>query len=111
MKVSELRARSPVDEIVLEIVSKEEPRSFATEKASGRVCNCAGADGTGDEVKITLWNEQIDQFNEGDKVKISNGWVSEYKGQIQLGTGKKGTIVKADETDSEDSAGAKQKKK
>src|SRR3989338_3038437 len=110
MKVSELRARSPVDEIVLEIVSKEEPRSFATEKASGRVCNCAGADDTGDEVKITLWNEQIDQFNEGDKVKIKNGWVSEYKGQIQLGTGKKGTIELVDGS-SEDPVNSKQKKK
>ena len=56
------------------------------------MCNCAGKDDTG-EVKITLWNEQISQVEEGNKIKIENGWVSEYKGEKQLSTGKKGSLI------------------
>ncbi|MDO8428731.1 MAG: DNA-binding protein [Candidatus Diapherotrites archaeon] len=91
MNVKDLKPRAAVDEIILTIVSKAEPREFATEKASGKVCNCAGKDDTG-EVKLTLWNEQIDAVNEGDKIKIQNGWVTEFRGEKQLGTGRNGTI-------------------
>ncbi|MFH1588213.1 MAG: DNA-binding protein [Candidatus Diapherotrites archaeon] len=92
MKVSELAPKAAVPEIELEIVSVAEPRSFATEKGSGRVCNAAGKDKTG-EVSITLWNEQAEQVKEGDKIKIIDGWCSEFKGQIQVSTGKKGKLI------------------
>lgn len=93
LKVKELKSRAGVPEIELEIVSKGEARDFATERGSGRVCNCAGKDSDGDEIKITLWNEQIDRVEEGQKIKIENGWVSEYRGELQLGTGKNGTLT------------------
>ncbi|MFA5358162.1 MAG: hypothetical protein WC308_04590 [archaeon] len=83
-----------VDEITLEIVSKEEPRGFASAKGSGKVCNAAAKDEEGKEVSLTLWNEQCGQVNEGDKVKITNGWTSEFRGAIQVSTGRNGTIEK-----------------
>jgi len=92
MNVKDLKPRTNVDEIVLEIISKGEPRNFANERGTGRVANCAAKDEEGNEISLTLWNEQIDQINEGNKVKISNGWVSEFRGQLQLSTGKKGII-------------------
>ena len=92
MIVKELKANTPIAEITLEIVSKEEPRKFASDKGSGTVCNCAGKDDAGQEVRITLWNEQCTQVDEGDTIKISNGWCSEYKGQIQISTGKRGSL-------------------
>ena len=91
MKVSELRPRAAVPEIELEIVSKGEPRKFATEKGSGIVCSCAGKDKTG-EVSLSLWNDQIEQVNEGDKIKITSGWCSEFRGQLQVSTGKMGNL-------------------
>ncbi|MCR4335908.1 MAG: hypothetical protein NUV57_05225 [archaeon] len=91
MKVKELKARAAVPEIELEITSKGETRKWVNEKGAGTVCNCAGKDETG-EVSLSLWNEQTDQVEEGDKIKISNGWCSEFRGQIQLGTGKQGTL-------------------
>lgn len=92
MNVRDVRPRSAVDSIELEIVSKGEARAFATEKGSGRVCNAAGKDSTG-EIQLSLWNEQIEQVNEGDRVRIENGWAGEYKGQVQLSTGKLGKLV------------------
>ncbi len=91
MKVQQLRPRMGNVFIELEVVSKGEPRAFASAKGEGKVCNVAGKDETG-EVQVSLWNEQIDQVNEGTKIRIENGWVSEYKGQLQLSTGKFGTL-------------------
>jgi replication factor A1 len=91
MKVSQLRPRMGNVFIELEVVSKGEIREFASAKGSGKVCSAAGKDDTG-EVQVSLWNEQIDQVNEGQKIRIENGWVSEYKGQLQLSTGKFGTL-------------------
>ena len=93
MKVNEVKAKQAVDEIELEIVSKGEARDFATERSSGKVCNAAGKDDTGD-IKLSLWNEQCEQINEGDKVKIENGWCGEYQGEKQLSTGKFGKLTK-----------------
>ncbi len=93
MKAKDVKPRATVDEIVLEIVSKGEPRAFATERGSGRVCSAAGKDESG-EISVSLWNEQIEQVDEGDKIKIENGWASEFKGQIQVSTGKTGKLTK-----------------
>jgi replication factor A1 len=93
MKVSELKPRSTVEDITLEVVSKAEPRQFASERGSGRVCNVAGKDEAGTEVQVTLWNEQCDQVKEGNKIKIEKGWCSEYNGKLQISTGKFGTLT------------------
>jgi len=95
MKVKDLKSGQGKIDIELEIVSKGEIRNFDTPRASGRVCNAAGKDSTG-EIKISLWNEQIDQIEEGKKIKIENGYVSEYKGEKQLSTGKFGTLTVLD---------------
>lgn len=95
MNVKDLKPNTPIDEITLEVVSKEEPRKFANDRGSGTVCNCAGKDSEGAEVRVTLWNEQCTQVEEGQTIKILNGWCSEFKGQIQISTGKKGTLEAA----------------
>ena len=92
MKVSELKPRSPVPEITLEIVSKGETREFANDRGAGKVCSAAAKDEDGTEVTLSLWNEQIDQVKEGQKVKIENGWCSEFQGQKQVSTGKFGKM-------------------
>jgi replication factor A1 len=56
------------------------------------VADAVIADETG-SVKLTLWNEQIDQVAVGNKVKIENGYVTSFKGEIQLNVGKFGTMT------------------
>lgn len=93
MNSGDLKPRQGFPELVLEIVSKAEPRKFANDRGSGQVCSCAGKDEAG-EVSLSLWNEQCTQFNEGDVVKITNGWCTEYNGQLQVSTGRNGKIEK-----------------
>ncbi len=92
MKVNELQPKTPVPEIELEIVSVGEPRSFNTARGSGTVANAAARDETG-EVSVSLWNEQTNQVKEGDKIRIEDGWCNEFRGQIQISTGKNGKLI------------------
>ncbi len=96
MLVKDLKPRMGVEEIELEIVSKGDVREFANANGSGKVCGCAAKDSKGDEISLTLWNEQCSQIEEGDKVKITNGWTSEFQGQLQISTGKMGQLEKVE---------------
>jgi replication factor A1 len=49
------------------------------------------ADGTG-EIKLCLWNEQIDAVSAGDTVQIENARTSTFRGERQLSLGKNGTL-------------------
>ena len=91
MKINELQIRQGNVELVAKIKEKGEVREFEKFGKVGKVCNAVLADDTG-EVKLTLWNEQADQVNQGDTVKVSNGWVGEYQGEKQLSTGKFGKL-------------------
>ncbi len=57
-----------------------------------RIVDAVLADESG-SVKLTLWNEQIDMVNVGDKIKIDNGYVTSFKGEIQLNVGKFGKLT------------------
>ena len=41
-------------------------------------CNITIKDDSG-EVKMTLWNEQVEQVDIGDKIHLKNGWCSEIE--------------------------------
>ena len=57
----------------------------------GKVCNAQLKDGSG-EIKLTLWNDEVDAVKVGDKVQLQGGWCSEYKGERQLSAGKFGKM-------------------
>ena len=48
----------------------------------------------GMEIKITLWAEDANNIQNGDKIKIENGYTNEFKGEVQLGKGKFGKLEK-----------------
>lgn len=92
MKVADLKDRARVDVIELEITSKSEPREVNTKFGEQlRVADCVGKDDTG-EVTLTLWNDEIAQVNEGDRIRITNGWVSSFRNKLQLSAGKYGKL-------------------
>ena len=95
MKINELQPKQGKVEIVVEITAKEEPKEFTKFGAVGKVCSCKAKDDTG-VINLTLWNEQIDMVEVGDTVKIINGYVNEYQGEMQLTTGKFGKLEKVE---------------
>jgi replication factor A1 len=91
MKISELKAGQGKVDIELKIRSKTEPRTINKYGKVLIVANAVGEDDSGD-IKITLWNDDVTKVNAGDKIKISNGYVSEFNGERQLTSGKFGKI-------------------
>jgi replication factor A1 len=91
MEIKDVKPNQGNIEVTATVVEKEEPRSFSKFGKSGKVCNAKIKDKSG-EIKLTLWNEDVEKINVGDKIKIENGWCSEYKSERQLSTGKFGKI-------------------
>jgi len=78
----------------VEIVEMFDERPFKSKMGKkGRVCKALIRDETGDMI-LTLWNDEIDQFDEGDVVTITNGYVSEFNGDLQISAGQDGKIEK-----------------
>jgi len=57
-----------------------------------KVASAVVGDDSGN-IKLTLWNEQINQVQVGDKIRIENGYVTSFKGEIQLNVGKYGKLT------------------
>ena len=94
MKISELKAGTGNVDLEGEISVKEEPRDVITKFGKKtRVANAKLKDDTG-EITLSLWGDDADTFAQGDNIKIEKGWVSEYKGNMQLSAGKFGKIQK-----------------
>jgi replication factor A1 len=92
MKISELTAGQNDVALTVEVSSVEEPREVTT-KFGTRVTlvNTKVKDDSG-EMKLTLWGKQADGIEAGKKVEIADGFVKDFRGELQLGIGKKGTI-------------------
>jgi len=98
MKISELQAQQNATLENVEVVSKEEPRSFEKFGKQIRVCNATIKDDSG-EVQLTLWNDEIEQVQAGDKISIIDGWVKEWQDKLQISAGRSGKLVKAGEAE------------
>ncbi len=76
------------------VVEKGSPREVRSKykDETYKIVDAVVADETG-SIKLTLWNEQIDQVNVNDNIKIENGYVTSFKGEIQLNVGKFGKLT------------------
>ena len=63
-------------------------------KAGGtiQVCDAFLVDETGGEIKLTLWGDEVSQVKDGAKVKIENGYTTQFKGEVSLTKGKYGKL-------------------
>jgi len=91
MTISELKVRQGKVDIEVEVKDLGEVRTFERFGREGRVCNATVFDESG-EIKLTLWNDDIDRIKVGNKLKIINGFVNEFRGEKQLTAGRLGKI-------------------
>jgi replication factor A1 len=93
LKISELEDGRKNVSIAVRVDEKNEPRQVNSryKDETYTVADVVVSDETG-TIKLTLWNEQIDQVEVGNTVKIDNGYVSSFRGEIQLNVGKYGTM-------------------
>lgn len=93
MKVSELKPGMKRIDIEAKVLSLSEAREVTTR--AGEQSRVATADVSDDSgtVKLTLWNEQIDQVKVNSSVKIENGYVTSFRGETQLNVGRYGKLT------------------
>lgn len=91
MQIKDLKPKMGSVDVVVDIVDVGVPREFQKFGKPGRVATAIAKDETGD-VKLSLWNEDIERVKAGDRVHISNGYANEWQGEIQLTTGRMGKM-------------------
>jgi len=94
MKINELRDGMKRINIEATVTERSDPREVTSrfKDQTYKVATAIITDETG-TIKLTLWNEQIDQVNVNNVVKIQNGYVTSFRGEIQLNVGKYGTLT------------------
>ena len=94
MKIRDLRNGMKRVSVEAKVVEKSDPREVLSrfKDETHKVATAIIADETG-TIKLTLWNEQINQVNVDNTVKVENGYVTSFKGEIQLNIGRYGKFT------------------
>ncbi|MGD2065975.1 MAG: OB-fold nucleic acid binding domain-containing protein [Candidatus Bathyarchaeota archaeon] len=94
LKINELRDGARRVDIEANVIQKSETREVRSKftNETYRVADATIEDETG-TITLTLWNEQTEQVNVGDRVRIENGYIKSFRGELQLNSGKYGTLT------------------
>jgi ssDNA-binding replication factor A large subunit len=89
--ISDLRP-SRVATIEATVIQLDSVREIETRDGSKtRIRNGRLKDGTG-EIALVLWGSEVDLVQQGDRVRITEGWVKDYQGRRQISLGRSGKL-------------------
>lgn len=91
MQISDINADSKKISLEAKVIEKEPVRNVNTKFGQTKVCNAVIEDGSG-QIILVLWGDEVDKVNQGDKIKIENGYAKEWNGSLQLNVGKYGKM-------------------
>ena len=91
MQIKDLKPKQGNVDIIVDVVDVGEPREFQKFGKPGKVSTAIAKDETGD-IKLSLWNEDTERIKAGDKIHLTNGYVNEWQGEMQLTTGRMGKL-------------------
>lgn len=92
MNISELKSGMNNVKLTAKVAEISEPRQVTTKFGTQTtLTNVTLEDDTG-KIPMALWGLQSDNITEGMDVEITNGFVKEFRGTLQLGIGKGGSI-------------------
>ena len=96
MKISDLKGEQSRVDVEGEVIEKGDVRTVNL-RAGGTstVADATIRDDSG-TIKLSLWGEQINSVDVGDKVKIENGYTKSFRGEIQLNIGRYGKLSKSE---------------
>lgn len=99
MKLTDLKSGQGKVDVEVAVKSKNEPRTFNKYGKDMKVASAVVSDDSG-EMILSLWNDDADKVRVGDRLKVSNGYVSEFNGKLQLTSGKFGKLEVVNGSDS-----------
>ena len=97
-KVGELTPQSRAVNVTAKVVSKSEVRDIpmGRDGSAHKVCDALVGDETG-AIYLTLWDDNIEKVNDNDTIRVENGYVTLFKGNMRLNIGKYGKLDMAKE--------------
>jgi replication factor A1 len=91
MKINEIRRGMNGIASEGRIVEKSETRRVNTRYGPRSVADATLEDETG-RIKVSLWEENIESVNVGDKIKVTGAYITEFRNQLQLNVPRSGSI-------------------
>ena len=94
LKISDIKGEQSKVDVEGEVIDKGGVRTVNL-RAGGQsdVADCTIRDDTG-SIKLSLWGEQINAVDVGDRIRIENGYTKAFRGEVQLNIGRYGKLVK-----------------
>lgn len=77
--------------IEAKISAISEPRDVTTSRGPGKVADATLQDETG-SITLTLWGDDITRYSVGQRIRLTDGWVKDFRGKLQVSTGRSGRI-------------------
>ncbi|MHA1409513.1 MAG: single-stranded DNA-binding protein [Candidatus Odinarchaeia archaeon] len=98
--VDDLTPNSRRINVKIKVVSKDEIKEVISKKTGEtlKVSEALVGDETG-TILLNLWNDTIDEIEEGKIYQINNGYISLFKGSMRLNIGKYGTYKEITDTE------------
>ena len=92
MKINELRLGMNNINLTAKIIGVSEPREVMTRMGyRTKVAAATVEDDTG-KIDLTLWGKQVDEIIEGHTIEIKDGYITEFRGNLQINVPRKGEI-------------------
>ena len=92
MNIKDLRDGMRTVETEGEVVDISPTREVSLRTGGqAKVADATLKDETG-SIKLSLWDNQIDQVTKGARVKVSNGYINTFRGERQLNVGRYGKL-------------------
>ena len=88
--ISSLKANANAN-IEATITAVSTPRDVTTVRGPSRVADATLQDATG-TITLTLWGGDIEKYSVGQKVRITDGWVKDFRGKLLVSMGRSGRI-------------------
>ncbi len=89
--IGTLRANSNAT-IDATIIAISPVRDVTTARGPSQVADATLQDETG-TILLTLWGDDTKRFSVGQKIRITDGWVKDFRGKLQISVGRTGTIT------------------
>jgi replication factor A1 len=92
MNIKDLRDGMRTVEVEGEVIEISPPREVSLRTGGqAKVADATLKDETG-TIKLSLWDNQIDQVAKGAHVKVTNGYINQFRGERQLNVGRYGKL-------------------
>ncbi|MEM5782068.1 MAG: OB-fold nucleic acid binding domain-containing protein [Candidatus Aenigmatarchaeota archaeon] len=92
MKINELKPYMNNINIKAKVIELKEPREVTTKFGTITTLTEATLEDETGTIKLSLWGNQSEGIEENQVVEIKDGFTKEFRNELQLGIGRRGSI-------------------